>query len=148
MNAIRNGIADGALPVTSGTIHQEIAKVPLLQKVIQYLRQGGPKLKTLQPEQSLNRHDSLTIIDGCPFSADDALAPDTRQRHVLRGLHSGHPGISRTKMLPRSIVHWPGLDHQIADIVRQCTSRLRQQKDQLELSMATYKEMPILSPPS
>ena len=35
-------------------------------------------------------------------------------------LHEAHPGITRTKSLARSYVWWPGLDHDIVELVKNC----------------------------
>ncbi|KHJ43369.1 hypothetical protein D918_06604 [Trichuris suis] len=51
--------AIGTLPGTSCMISQETPKEPYCKG------QGWPRLKTSQLEEFYNRHQSLTIIDGC-----------------------------------------------------------------------------------
>ena len=41
---------------------------------------------------------------------------------MLTELHAGHPGISRMKSLARGLVWWPGLDQEIENTVKQCSS--------------------------
>ena len=43
-------------------------------------------------------------------------------KSVVTELHAGHPGISRMKSLARGLVWWPGLDQEIENIVKQCSS--------------------------
>ena len=48
------------------------------------------------------------------------IPPPTRE-HLLVELHGGYPGVSRMKALTRSLMWWPGMDHEIEDMVRHCT---------------------------
>ena len=44
------------------------------------------------------------------------------QTKVIEELHQGHPGITKMKGLARSFVWWPGMDKQVEEKVRSCTS--------------------------
>ncbi|XP_038651421.1 uncharacterized protein K02A2.6-like, partial [Scyliorhinus canicula] len=48
------------------------------------------------------------------------IVPAQGRRAILTELHHGHPGVSKMKMLAQSYVWWPGLDTDIAALVRRC----------------------------
>ena len=50
------------------------------------------------------------------------VIPRKLQCRVLQELHSEHPGVTRMKSLARSHVWWPGLDKQIEETAKSCTS--------------------------
>ena len=38
----------------------------------------------------------------------------------MQELHQGHPGITRIKSLVRGFVWWPGMDHELEEMVKSC----------------------------
>uniref|UniRef100_A0A5S6Q662 RNA-directed DNA polymerase n=1 Tax=Trichuris muris TaxID=70415 RepID=A0A5S6Q662_TRIMR len=116
VDAVRN------LPVTSRMIRDETARDPMLQKVLQCLSKGWPKVRAPLLQHFYNRRQSLSVVDGCLLFADRVVVPNCLQGQVTSQLHSEHPGIVRMKALARSVVYWPGLDQQIENIVRQCSA--------------------------
>ena len=48
--------------------------------------------------------------------------PMRGRKRVLEMLHESHPGIARMKALARGYVWWPGLDKNIEDCVKECTT--------------------------
>ena len=48
------------------------------------------------------------------------IVPLKLQERVLQELHAGHQGIVKMNGLARSHMWWPGMDHQIEGIVRNC----------------------------
>ena len=49
------------------------------------------------------------------------MIPDFGHARLLTELHEGHPGISRMKALARTIMWWPGIDHDIENTVNKCS---------------------------
>jgi len=48
--------------------------------------------------------------------------PRTGRAKVMEVFHPGHPGITRMKGLARSFVWWPGMDSQLEEGVKACSS--------------------------
>ena len=68
----------------------------------------------------IQRKDELSIHDGCLMWGIRVIVP-SRFRHVLLDeLHNAHSGIVRTKPVGRSLMWWPGIDHDIEQRVNSC----------------------------
>jgi len=50
------------------------------------------------------------------------VIPAEGHEKMLDQLHQGHPGISRMKSLARSYCWWPGMDKELENKVKSCTS--------------------------
>ena len=50
------------------------------------------------------------------------VIPAVLTKKTLKDFHTGHPGMSRMKALMRSYVYWPGMDRDIANMVKSCRS--------------------------
>ena len=59
---------------------------------------------------------------GCILWDIRVIVPEKLRAAVLEELHASHPGIVRMKSLARLHVWWPGIDKQIEETVRACTS--------------------------
>ena len=49
------------------------------------------------------------------------VIPPQAREHLLVELHGEHPGVLRMKSLTRSLMWWPGMDHEMKDMVRHCS---------------------------
>ena len=58
----------------------------------------------------------------CVLWGTRVIVPKKLQGRVLDELHCNHLGMSRMKSLARSYVWWPGLDQEIEEIAKGCTS--------------------------
>ena len=52
------------------------------------------------------------------------MIPPALRSRVLKMLREGHPGVTRMKMLARRYVYWQGIDRDIEDRVKFCSSCL------------------------
>ncbi|XP_060108066.1 LOW QUALITY PROTEIN: uncharacterized protein K02A2.6-like, partial [Heteronotia binoei] len=59
---------------------------------------------------------------GCLLWGSRVVVPPPLQKRVLESLHETHPGIVRMKALARSYVWWPGMDGEIENWVRRCST--------------------------
>ena len=48
------------------------------------------------------------------------MIPVSLQKQILKVFHIGHSGMSRMKSLMKSFVYWPGMDHDIKLLVKNC----------------------------
>ena len=73
-----------------------------------------------QHERFYRRRETLTIEQGCVLFRERVVIPTVLRTKVLKILHQGHPGIQRMKSLARKYAYWPGMDHDIEEMVRLC----------------------------
>jgi len=69
-----------------------------------------------------NKRDELSYERGILCWKGRLVIPKTLQKHVLRILHEGHPGISAMKSFARLNVWWINIDKDIEDQVKRCKS--------------------------
>ena len=96
---------------------------PILSKVVRLVQFGGwPDQipESLKPYAA--KKDELSLTAGVLLWGHRVLIPDAARGAVLTELHVGHPGIGRMKALARSIVWWPGIDHDVEAVVRGCAA--------------------------
>ena len=107
-------------PVTSAKIKQWTDRDPLLSHVRRMVLHGwhdsdDPKLCPFT-----RRKEELSVQDGCVLWGSRVVVPEAVRSNVLEVLHQGHPGISRSKSLARSIVWWPRIDNDLKEKVKGC----------------------------
>ena len=92
-----------------------------LSKVKEYIRNGIPS--KLEPELSSfnNIINELSVLKGCIMYRNRVYIPESIRKRVLQQLHLGHPGVSGTKSIARSILYFPGMDKYIENLVMGCS---------------------------
>ena len=93
---------------------------PVMAKVFRYILEGWPT----QTEDDLGPYFSkrleLSTQSGCIVWGRRVVIPPQGRECVLTELHSGHPGVSRMKSLAE--VWWPGIDKEVEQMVKRCSS--------------------------
>ena len=107
--------------VSVSQVQSATRRDPVVSAAYVYTRDGWPEVC---PNQELSvyfvhRHE-LSVENGCLMWGLRVVIPPQLRSHVMSMLHDGHPGMTAMKQLARSIVWWPGLDHQVEDCVRGC----------------------------
>ena len=92
-------------PVTATDIKSETDKDPLLNKVLQFVRNGWPVddptcEKDLQPY--FKKKDELSVHSGCLLWGSRVIVPPKCRERIVKELHESHPGISRIKSLAKN----------------------------------------------
>ena len=110
-------------PVSVSQIRRWTSVDPVLSQVYRFVRDGWPSSGEVlgpdfQPYKS--RLGELSVEDGCILWGARVVVPPQGRRDVLRLLHEGHPGETRTKMLARMYLWWPRLDDDIRELVTAC----------------------------
>ncbi|CAI5682743.1 unnamed protein product [Oreochromis niloticus] len=120
------------LPVSVAEIRRDTLSDVTLSHVLEMVTTGRfPAAKDTDQELSpyLMRRHELTIQQGCLMWGVRVVVPPKLRSHVLKELHTAHPGMVRMKSLACSYVWWPGIDSQIELQAKACQSCQRVQKE-------------------
>lgn len=109
------------LPVTVKVIAEETRKDPHLSTIIQNLEAGGD-LGHLGYKAS-EVHYSLG--GGRLVFEHRMMIPTALRKAMLEELHTAHLGIVKMKGMERSFICWLGIDVEIEQLARPCTSCAR-----------------------
>ena len=63
---------------------------------------------------------NLSLVDGVILLEDCIVVPASLCEKFLSALHYTHQGISKTLARARSNAYWPGLDHDVLKLCREC----------------------------
>ena len=109
--------------VNAASIRLWTDKDPLLSRVKKYVSEGWPRSE-LSPEFKpyLSRQCELGLLDGCLMWGARVIIPPQGRKLLLGELHETHPGVSKMKALARNYLWWPGMDGEIENVVKTCTS--------------------------
>lgn len=109
-------------PVKASDIKTWTDRDPTLSRVRNMVQHGWSKTtdEALQPYRA--RENELSVIDGCVLWGSRVVVPTVGRTRVLEELHAGHPGIQHMKRRARGVVWWPGLDQDIEQTAKKCTT--------------------------
>ena len=86
----------------------------------------GP-LKVYWPEKS-----DLTVQQGLLIKGNRLVVPLTMRIDVLEKLHNAHQGITKCSGRAKASVWWPGLSHQLEEVVKQCPTCIKERVNPAE----------------
>ena len=107
-------------PVDSKKIRFWTDHDPVMSKVRRLVLSGWKFSddEKLQPYQKY--HKELSVQDSCVLRGERVVIPEKGRNKTLEILHDGHPGITKMKLLARSVVWWPEIDSDIENKVKTC----------------------------
>ena len=116
-----------SLSLDLGRIAFESSRDPVLTKVADAVRNDWPaSCKSLQPYYSFREQVSLkegkNPGEFILCKGNVVILPESLQKHFLEMSHDGHPGVSKTKAVLRTLVYWPAMNRSIETHVRNCVS--------------------------
>ena len=99
---------------------------PRTQKTLaQMIIDGWPR-DTSEVSKNLQKYfthaSTLTIEDGLILKGEALHIPDSEWEQVLRQLHDGHQGITKTNLWAKNVVYWPGMTKDIEKVINSCTT--------------------------
>ena len=120
------------LPVDASDIKKGTRSDPVLSRVVDMVVSGqfvgtDKQSDTLAPFYL--RRNELTVSQGCLLWGSRVVVPAVLRPQLLKELHAGHPGVVKMKAIARSYVWWPGLDAQIEQQAKVCSTCQRNQKN-------------------
>ncbi|XP_061892151.1 uncharacterized protein K02A2.6-like [Entelurus aequoreus] len=112
---------DGA-PVSAAHVRRASRTDPVLSAVMDMVMGGrsGSDAPSIQPY--LSRRAELSVQSGCLLWGRRVVIPPSLRKSVLQQLHAGHSGIVRMKEIARNYFWWPGVDREIENTAKTCSS--------------------------
>ena len=104
-------------------IRSELKKDEILKVVIHHVEHGWPEKQRDvygQMAKFWNERGNLTVHEGLLLRGKQIVIPSSLRMDVLRHLHDGHQGITKTRENANSSVWWPGLSKDIEKTVKNC----------------------------
>lgn len=132
------------LPITAQDLKQATETDSVLSKVIMYLQNDWPDKIPPELKPYFYRKDNLTIEAGCLMTGIRVIVPEMYRKKVLMELHTSHIGVVKMKSLARTHVWWPGIDHHIEQLVKDCSDcqKVRSQPSSTTLHPWSWPDKP------
>ncbi|XP_055890819.1 uncharacterized protein K02A2.6-like [Biomphalaria glabrata] len=96
-----------------------------LKLVMNYVREGWPKIKT-QVHETVKVYwsfkDSIHEENGILFYENRIIIPSSMRNEIFDKLHTGHFGLEKTRSKARQSVYWPGLSKDIVSTIMKCAT--------------------------
>ncbi|KAJ0022363.1 hypothetical protein NQD34_009853 [Periophthalmus magnuspinnatus] len=83
---------------------------------------GQSKVDSSALKPFIDRRWELSVQSGCLLWGRRVIIPQSLRAKMLEQLHAGHSGIVKMKEMARSYFWWPGLDKQIENMAKSCSS--------------------------
>ncbi|KAK3528991.1 hypothetical protein QTP70_014114 [Hemibagrus guttatus] len=109
-------------PATAAQVRKGTRNDPVLSKVMDMVMTGKGESDDLELKPYVSRRHELSVQSGCLLWGRRVIIPLALRKPVLKQLHVGHCGMVRMKEIARSYFWWPGVDGQIEEKARTCTS--------------------------
>ncbi|XP_048579725.1 uncharacterized protein K02A2.6-like [Nematostella vectensis] len=127
-------------------IRSELKRDDAFKAVMHYVQNGWPetKQKLYGPvKKYCGERGSLPTHEGLLMRERRLVIPSCLRPDILRYLHDGHQGISKTRDNAASSVWWPGISKQIEEMVRNCATCKKHRKERIEPMKGTdFPERP------
>jgi Integrase zinc binding domain len=102
---------------------EETQNDPELAILIKYYQEGWPSDKTKVQElvkYYYKFRNEIYVSDGLVFYENRVIIPQSLRDTVLKALHCGHFGISKTFVLAKETVFWPYMSQSIENMISRC----------------------------
>ena len=116
-------------------IRSSLQKDETLRLVMHYVQHGWPdhKQKLYGPINKFwSERGDLSIHEGLLLRGRQLVIPEDLRTDILRHLHDGHQGVTKTRDNARSSVWLPGISNDIEKLVRNCQMCERYRRERVE----------------
>ncbi len=133
----------------SNTMKKKIASETdsdVLSKLLKgYIINGWPSQRR-DVEQEVrfyfNQREELTILDDMIMKGIRIVVPKSLRPEMRNLLHTGHLGIEKNRQCARTTMYWPGMNHEISEVINKCELCLENQNKQKKEPIITH-EIPL-----
>ena len=128
------------LPISDSMLHRlqsETASDPTLQKLREYTINGWPSKPDVDPSLMpyYQHRDDIVYNYDLLLKGQRIIIPSNMRSEIKSTIHQGHQGQDKCIVRARNSVFWPGINHEIVELVSQCSEclnhRNRHQKETL-----------------
>ena len=103
-----------SLPITHKEIRDATQVDTVQSRALEFVKQGCPQhVEDLRLQPFFNRQFELSVEQDCLLWGLRVINPTWFQEEWLEELHTGHPGIVRTKETAGTYLWWPNIDQKI-----------------------------------
>ena len=102
---------------------------------MQYVQNGWPedKRRVHGPiAKYWSERGNISLHDGLLLRGRRIIIPPRLRADVLRRLHDGHQGITKTRANAASSVWWPGISQDITKVVQNCATCEKYRRERIE----------------
>ncbi|KAL7856478.1 hypothetical protein SRHO_G00153770 [Serrasalmus rhombeus] len=125
-------VSPGFAAVTAEELQHAVDQCPVLHQVKAYITKGWPRTakgmdSALTPFYRLR--DELAVQEGYVIRGTHrVVVPATLQPKFIQLAHDTHQGIVRTRQRLRDLYWWPGMNLQVENAIKTCTTCLQHDK--------------------
>ena len=123
-------------------LRQETRNDDKLQSLMKVIADGWPdRQRDVHPQLRAfwPFRDELVADDGIVLKGNHIVMPASIHAETLAKLHESHQGIEKTRLRARSCVFWNGINQDIEDVVRKCTTCQQMQRAQQRQPLMPHK---------
>ena len=116
-------------------IRSELKNDDTLKTVMQYVQNKWPeeKRRVHGPiAKYWSERGNISLHDGLLLRGRRIIIPPRLRADVLRRLHDGHQGITKTRANAASSVWWPGISQDITKVVQNCATCEKYRRERIE----------------
>jgi hypothetical protein len=115
-------------PSRLDSLRKDTAEDPILSVIYRFTQHGWPETRRRVPRiarRYWDFRDELSTDEGLLLKGARIVIPPHYRETALQVLHDGHLGITQMQQSARTAVYWPGIDADIEDFARRCTSCMK-----------------------
>ena len=131
------------LPASAGRLEEyqkAQAEDPICSATMSYCRKGWPEKRDMEPDLRpyWKARGELTVDkNNLLLYGKRIVVPKSLQRQTLEKIHTGHQGVQRCRLRVNTSVWWPGISHEVENMVKQCPTCARDFKPRKEPMIPT-----------